>query len=139
MIYKSSENKSCYFPPLLSNGEISFAVDAEGMIGYTSDDYQKKGVCAFDGIVVRSARRSAMCNDVRARLFPFGKFTFNEGTDIKQWTQELNTIKGFFESDCLYESGATIHSKGFIHPVYNIYALQKIIENINKENLHITV
>ena len=131
MTYHSEENKNHYFPPMLSNGDISFAVDAEGMIGYMLEDYKKKGINAFDGIVVRYARRSAMCNDVRARLFPFGKFTFREGSSLEQWTQELNVENGFFESECLYESGATIRSKGFIHPSHNIYALQKTFENIS--------
>ena len=111
MTYRSEENKICYFPLVLSNGNISFAADAEGMLGYTFDDYKKKGVRAFDGIVVRYARRSAMCNDVRARLFPFGKFTFSEGTPLRQWTQDLNVEKGFFRSECLYESGATIRHR----------------------------
>ena len=114
MIYNSEENRNCYFPALLSNGEISFAVDAEGMIGYTMEEYNQKGVRAFDGIVVRSARRTAMCNAVRARLFPFGKFTFSEGGNLKKWSQNLLVQKGFFESDCLYESGTEVHSRGFI-------------------------
>ena len=97
MTYHSEENKICYFPPMLSNGNISFAADAEGMLGYSYDDYKKKGVRAFDGIVVHYGRRSAMCNDVRARLFPFGKFTFREGSSLEQWTQELNVENGFFE------------------------------------------
>ena len=130
MTYHSEENKNHYFAPMLSNGDISFAVDAEGMIGYTLEDYKKKGINAFDGIVVRYARRSAMCNDVRARLFPFGKFTFSEGTPLRQWTQDLNVEKGFFRSECLYESGATIRSKGFIHPTNNIYARQKTFDNV---------
>ena len=77
MLYKSSENNRCYFPPLLSNGDISFAPDAEGMLGYSLNDCKERGVQAFDGIVVRAARRSALCNSLHARLFPFGKFTFS--------------------------------------------------------------
>ena len=131
MLYRSTENKNCYFPPLLSNGEISFAPDAEGMLGYSFIDYQNKGMHAFDGIVVRSARRTAMCSSLRARLFPFGKFTFSEGSKLQKWSQNLLVEKGFFESDCLYESGTVIHSQGFIHPEYNIYALQKTFEMVN--------
>ena len=58
MKYASSENRACYFPPMLSNGEIAFAADAEGMLGYTNDEYRAKNLHAFDGIVVRSGRRS---------------------------------------------------------------------------------
>jgi len=131
MKYNSEENRNCYFPALLSNGDISFAADAEGMIGYTREEYCQKGVRAFDGIVVRSARRTAMCNELRARLFPFGKFTFSEGSNLTKWSQNLLTHKGFFESDCLYESGTAIRSQGFIHPECNIYALQKTFENVS--------
>lgn len=131
MVYNGSENKKCYFPPLLSNGEISFAPDCEGMLGYSFEDYNSKGIYAFDGIVVRSARRSALCSNLQARLFPFGKFTFSEGTPLKDWSQALECEKGFFESDCSYEDGAEIHSKGFIHPELNIYALQKTFKGIS--------
>ena len=78
MTYNSKENKR-YFPPLLSNGEISFAPDSEGMINYRWNDYAKKNIKAFDGIVVRSARRTAKCTNLNARLFPFGSFSFCEG------------------------------------------------------------
>ena len=134
MTYKNSENKKYYFPPLLSNGEISFAPDAEGMLAYSAEDYKNKGMHAFDGIVVRCARRSALCNGLQARLFPFGKFTFVEGSDLKDWSQSLEPEKGFFESDCFYESGTEIHSQGFIHPEYNIYVLQKTFNNIKQNS-----
>ena len=130
MVYHSSENKKCYFPPMLSNGEISLAPDAEGMLGYTFQDYLNKGVKGFDGIVVRAARRSAMCHNLLARLFPFGKFTFSIGSTLEDWSQTLETEKGIVESDCFYEDGTKIHSKGFIHPEFNIYALQKTFDNI---------
>ena len=130
MTYNSIENKPCYFPPLLSNGNISFAVDAEGMIGYSSDDYKSKGITAFDGIVIRYARRTALCNTLQARLFPLGKFTFCEGSNIENWSQTLETEKGYFESNCTYERGTQIYSKGFIHPDVNIYALRKTFKKI---------
>ena len=95
------------------------------------EEYNQKGIYAFDGIVVRSARRTAMCNALRARLFPFGKFKFLEGSNLEKWSQNLLVEKGFFESDCLYASGMTIHSTGFIHPEYNIYALRKTFEYVN--------
>ncbi len=129
MIYHNSENKKYYFPPLLSNGKISFAPDSEGMLGYSSIEYRNKGVTAFDGMVVRSARRTALCNTLQARLFPFGKFTFYEGSPLEDWSQSLEVERGIFESDCLYEDGTEIHSKGFIHPELNIYALQKVFKN----------
>ncbi|MBQ7038988.1 MAG: hypothetical protein IJN39_00300, partial [Clostridia bacterium] len=132
MTYQSYENSKCYFPPILSNGEIAFAADAEGMIGYTVDDYKAKDISAFDGIVVRTARRSPMCNNLTARLFPFGKFTFDEGSVLKEWSQTLNPEKGYFESDCNYSDGTKIYSKGFIHTKLNIYSLQKTFKGIKE-------
>lgn len=131
MLYKSSKNKRCYFPPLLSNGDISFAPDAEGMIGYSLNDCKERGVQAFDGIVVRAARRSALCNSLHARLFPFGKFTFSEGSALESWSQNLEVEGGYFDSTCEYKSGAKIYSKGFIHPNMNVYALEKRFTEID--------
>ena len=125
MIYHSYENKKCYFPPLMSNGEISFAPDAEGTLGYTADDYSRKGVGAFDGIVVRSRRRSALCTNLKARLFPMGKFVFGSNNTLEKWSQELLSDDGCVVSECFYENGDSIKSKCFIHPSLNIYSLQK--------------
>ncbi|MBE6607906.1 MAG: hypothetical protein E7633_05090 [Ruminococcaceae bacterium] len=125
MKYNSSESRKDYFPPVISNGNISFAPDAEGMIGYTFSDYRNKGVSAFDGIVVRSARRTGICNGMQARLFPFGKFSFYEGSPLDTWEQELCVEDGCFNSDCHYNDGVKIYSQGFIHPELNIYALKK--------------
>ncbi|MBO5939553.1 MAG: hypothetical protein J6Q82_08695 [Clostridia bacterium] len=125
MTYHSTENRSCYFPPFLSNGEITMAPDAEGTLGYTKPEYRQKGITAFDGIVVRAARRSGLCHSLQARLFPFGKFVFRANSNLTEWSQTLRAERGFFESDCLYEDGTSIHSQGFIHPEQNIYALKK--------------
>ena len=48
MTYHSTENRECYFPPMLSNGDISFAPDAEGMLGYSARDYQDKGFAVME-------------------------------------------------------------------------------------------
>ena len=133
MTYHYNDNKACYFPPLLSNGEISFAPDAEGMLGYTMAEYKERGMHAFDGIVVRVARRSAPCRDLQTRLFPFGSFTFHQGSPLADWSQTLRVEKGVFESDCRYADGAVIHSEGFIHPYRNLYALQKSFMNLSGE------
>ena len=125
MTYSSFQNRPDYAPPMLSNGDISFAPDAEGTLDYIYADYFKKGIDAYDGIVVRAARRTALCNSLQARLFPFGKFIFREGSQLVEWSQTLMAEKGYVESDCLYESGTKIHSQSFIHPNANIYALQK--------------
>ena len=128
MTYHSTENRECYFPPMLSNGDISFAPDAEGMLGYSARDYQDKGFHTFDGIVVRSARRTGVCNLLQAKLFPLGRFTFGTEGRLSTWSQTLRVEKGCFESVCDYEGGEQIASKGFIHPDIPVYALQKRFE-----------
>lgn len=133
MMYDNSRNSDCYFPPVLGNGEIAFSPDCEGMIGYTYKTYKEKGIGAFDGIVVRCGRRTNNnARTVTSRLFSFGKFTFNEGSQLQDWTQELKTDEGCIESVCSYVDGAKIFSKYFIHPKMNIYALQKTFKNIGK-------
>lgn len=132
MRYHSSENRTCYFPPLLSNGSMAFAANEQGTIGYRAEEYREKGVRAFDGIVVRAGRRSPLCNSLYARLFPLGEFMFEEGSSTESWWQNLEVEKGYFESNCVYQSGTEIYSKGFIHPDINVYALQKTFQKIGK-------
>ena len=59
-IYHSKDKRSCYFPPLLSNGDISFAPDAEGVLDYVNDDFKPKMKYAFDGIVVRAGQNGLL-------------------------------------------------------------------------------
>lgn len=127
--YNSQDGRECYFPPLLSNGKISFAPDAEGMLGYSMDDFKAKNMDAFDGIVVRTERRTALCENLQARLFPLGKFIFTEGSELREWSQTLETENGIVKSHCTYSDGTEISSKGFIHPELNIYSLQKKFKN----------
>lgn len=139
MTYNSTQNEKCYFPPMLSNGDISLAPDAEGMLGYTQEAYQKSDMHAFDGMVVRCARRTAIATSVRARLFPFGKFIFGQGSALENWSQSLDIENGFFESDCKYADGTGIRSKGFIHPDLNIYALRKSFETDGTKRVYFDV
>ena len=88
LTYNSTENKAFYFPPFLSNGEIAFAPDPEGALGYTKEDFAKKGIHhCFDGMVVCSARRCAPSNQTNAALFSFGKWIFHEE---KVWSKFFN-------------------------------------------------
>lgn len=134
MTYHSTEHRACYFPPLLSNGEITMAPDAEGTLGYTKVEYRQKGITAFDGIVVRAARRSALCHTLQARLFPFGKFVFGTSAALSEWSQTLRPELGLVESDCLYKDGTKIHSQSFIHPEQNIYVLKKTFQVSKKQS-----
>ena len=137
MIYNSETNSECYFPPILGNGDISLAPDFEGMIDYMAEDYEKKGLCAFDGMLARGGRRSnnskkMMCS----RLFSFGKFKFSEGSTPKEWSQELLCEKGRVESRCEYSDGAVLNTECFIHPKYNIYAVSKTVEEPSENNTY---
>lgn len=133
MMYDGNKKLDCYFPPILGNGEIAFAPDCEGMLDYTFEQFEKEGLEAFDGIVVRCGRRSN--NNARvgtSRLFSFGQFSFHEGSELKRWTQDLKVENGCIESVCAYQDGAEITSHYFIHPKLNIYALNKTFNNIGE-------
>lgn len=133
MLYKKDMNSEFYFPPILGNGDISLAPDCEGTLNYTAEDFNKKGVEAFDGMVARCARRTANTKSlIRSRLFSLGKFTFNEGSTLLDWSQELITQKGCIKSVCSYEDGANIDTECFIHPGINIYAVNKTFDGIGK-------
>ena len=130
MLYNSKDNSACYFPPILGNGEISFAPDCEGTMNYTMSQYVEKGLTAFDGLVVRCGRRcSRTARTGNSFLFSFGRIFFGEGSRLEDWSQELIEEKGCVESNCTYADGVNILSNAFIHPTANIYALNKVFEN----------
>lgn len=130
MQYESKRNASCYFPPILGNGEIAFAPDHEGTLNYSAAQYKVKGISAFDGIVVRCGRRTNKNRRINARLFSLGSFSFNEGTAVNEWSQELVPEAGCVKSTCFYADGAQIHSTCFIHPGCNLYALNKVFNHM---------
>lgn len=132
MRYHNVTNSPCYFPPLLGNGEITLSPDCEGTLRYTKDEFVEKGVNAFDGIVVRCGRRTGVRHDEEGRdkMFPFGKFIFREGSDLKEWSQELDPVYGVVTSHCSYEDGVEIDSECFLHPEKNLYALKKTFHGI---------
>ena len=95
MLYNSKDNSACYFPPILGNGEISFAPDCEGTMNYTMSQYVEKGLTAFDGLVVRCGRRcSRTARTGNSFLFSFGRIFFGEGSRLEDWSQELIEEKG---------------------------------------------
>ena len=133
MLYQGKTNAESYFPPILGNGDISLAPDCEGTLNYSFEQYEKKGLSAFDGIVVRCGRRSNNnCRVGQSKLYSNGKNIFNEGSPIEDWSQELVEDKGYVQSTCAYKDGAKIFTKSFIHPELNIYAINKTFENIGK-------
>ena len=135
MIYKSDMNLEYYFPPILGNGDISLAPDCEGTLDYTADEYEQKGLMAFDGIIARCGRRSNNNKRLtRSRLFSFGKLKFLKNIELKSWSQNLVCEQGRVESNCLYSDGTDIHSECFIHPEYNIYALSKTFNKIENDS-----
>ncbi len=125
--YRSIDNADCYFPPILGNGEISLAVDCEGGLNYSADEYYQKDVLGFDGIVVRCGRRCNLNSRTKtSNLFSFGKIIFEEGTSLKEWEQTLIVEEGMVESKCEYEDDVKIFTKAFIHPKLNIFAINKV-------------
>ena len=132
-MYKSTDKKACYFPPIISNGKITFAVDCEGSLNFKSSDFTKnfnaiggKVFNTFGGEIYHAGRRSLIYHDgPKGDILSFGTFSFNNGSEITDWTQELYENKGFVESVCNYADGSEICSKSFIHPQYNLFAVQK--------------
>ncbi len=128
----SKSNSECYFPPILGNGEISLAPDAEGTMNYTAASYAKRGISAFDGIIVRCARRTNNNKRLRdSKLFSFGKLLFGSCSELKEWSQQLEEERGLVSSKCEYQDGSVIDTMAFIHPKMNIYAVNKTFHKVN--------
>lgn len=137
-MYNSKSGRSCYFPPFLSNGEIAFAVDKEGTLGYTANEYQNKGITTFGGQVVRRARRTAKAKAVNTRFFSMGSFRFDFGEECTDFSQELSVHEGCVRSTCRYPHGTT-ETECFIHPSLNLFALKKTFRCGEKRRVSFSV
>ena len=127
MRYQSTLNAPDYFPPILGNGEISFSVDCEGA---TDFDAAYNGIRAFSGVIFRAGRRLPIFpNRTPARILSFGRLTFDAGSPLDAWEQELSETEGVVRSSCSYENGMKVDSECFIHPQANLYALEKCFSN----------
>ncbi len=132
MLYCSKENNASYFPPMLGNGDVSFAVDPEGTLNYTARDF---GVMhAFDGVLFRAGRRMSMRHDaMRACIMGLGKWIFLSGDRLCEWEQELMVERGLVRSDCRYRDGLRVHSECFLCREDNLYVLTKRFENVQED------
>ena len=82
MRYKSEQKSECYFPPLLGNGDLSFAIDAEGTVHYEEKDFG--GMECFDGVSYRARRRLQVGHErVPAKILSHGKLWFEKGEELK--------------------------------------------------------
>lgn len=125
MVYQSTEERACYFPPILGNGEISLSPDCEGGTAYEKKDFPAIDV-APSGCIFRAGRRLPILpNRTPAKILSFGTLGFDRGVKPDVWQQELISEKGIVESQCHYPDGATVASTAFIHPHCNLYALEK--------------
>ena len=124
MIYSSTENREDYIPPILGNGEITFGASCEGTFSHTQSDFN--GILTFEGCLFRAGRRLCVTHDRgKGDILSFGRLSFDTGSKLSDWTQELIPEYGLQKSVCRYDSGVEISSEYFIHPSENIYALRK--------------
>lgn len=126
MKYSSFETEKIYNPPMLGNGDVVLYVDKEGTLNYERLNFEHPSGCVF-----RAGRRLMWKHDVRppAKLLSFGMFSFARDTDVVEWEQELIETDGMVRSKCCYGDGGVVYSTSFLHPTYNIYALQKHFVN----------
>lgn len=123
MIYKSTEPREDYCPPILGNGDISFAVDAEGTLAKRTLPDVKNVPSPY---IFRAGRRGVLNydKDERANLFSFGSFYFRLGSKLIDFEQELVASEGYQRSVCRYACGE-VKSRFFIHYDSPLYALEK--------------
>jgi len=125
MIYSSKENRKDYFPPLLGNGDITLWADREGSVCDTED--RSHGPRGPKGCVFRAGRRTAFTHSqsVQGVLMQWGSLWFSCESVVREFTQELDPVKGTVLSHCDYEDGKSVDTVCFVHPQYNLYAVQK--------------
>lgn len=126
MKYNSKTRAACYYPPILSNGEIVIAPTAEGDICYTKEkdfpDFKK----AYDGCIYRAGRRAIEgVPNFEAALLSFGTFKFLRGANLKEFEQELCINEGCVRSLCEYSDGARVYSDSVVCQDKNMYVLKK--------------
>ena len=122
--YHSREAREDYAPPFLGNGDIAFAVDAEGGMSYSTDEYQSRNFKICYPAVFRVGRRLARGHK-NAELLPMGSFVFCGEGDLTDFSQSLDIKRGRILSECRYDNGIKINSDGFLCRDKNIYLLKK--------------
>jgi len=122
--YYSRTPREDYAPPFLGNGDIAFALDCEGGMSYSTDEYESRHFKIGYPAVFRAGRRLAKGHR-NAELCPMGSFVFREGAGLVEFSQSLDVKKGRVYSECHYADGETIVSDAFLHREKNLYLLKK--------------
>ncbi len=129
MKYNSRTRSECYYPPILSNGDIVIAPSADGTVGYTKDKDFPDFKRAYDGRIYRAGRRViGWLPNFDTALVSFGSFSFSRGAELVDFEQELCVDEGCIRSDCLYSDGARVYSDCIICQDKNMYVLRKRFE-----------
>ncbi|MBE7001881.1 MAG: hypothetical protein E7421_04175 [Ruminococcaceae bacterium] len=125
MIYSSKENRRDYSSPLLGNGDIALWADPEGSVWNTED--QRKKLHTPKGCVFRAGRRTAFTHGqpTQGVMMQWGSLQFSCGSVVREFTQELDSVNGTVLSHCEYGDGRFVDTVCFVHPRYNLYAVQK--------------
>jgi len=125
MIYHSKTESKNYFPPMVGNGDIAFSVDKEGCTDFEESDFPETK--AYGGYIFRMGRRLAKLPNYKdsASLFGFGMLSFNEGSDILEWSQEICETSGIVRTFCKYSDGISIDTESFLLPDKGVYIIRK--------------
>jgi len=128
MIYNSKEKRVDYYPPLLSNCDITLYPDYEGSVCYTREDYPD--VIGYAGRVFRAGRRQSVSHKQGspAPLLWWGAIKFDCGSAVDSFTQELNDENGYIFTSCEYENKLSVDTTCFVHPKHNTYAIKKVFK-----------
>ena len=138
MLYEKKMNSPTYFPPMVGNGDVAFSVDCEGVTNFEMSDFG--GMKAYSGYIYREGRRLAVLPSYSAsgELFGFGRLSFDEGSALADWSQELLPVGGFVRSECLYEDGATVNTESFLLRGRGVYLLRKTFRGLPAEGKDVT-
>lgn len=126
MIYDSTKHRPDYAPVLVGNGDMAFAVNAEGTLGYQKADLPGlKNL--WTPCIFRAGHRLGinLHKGINANLLTFGSFSFDAGCQVAHFTQALLLPEGYQRSSCTYADGSRISSRFFLHQEKNLYTLEK--------------
>ncbi len=131
MIYKSTYNRKDYCPPILGNGDISFAVDAEGSTSGSNNENVRLAPSAH---IFRAGRRTVInvSKNQKANLFTFGSIKFRYGSELDHFEQELVLPDGYLRSVCKYGDEEVI-TQCFVHQDHPLFAIEKQFDCDDKE------
>ena len=126
MIYHSEQRSSCYFPPLLGNGDLTFSIDCEGAVNARADAFGN--IAGYHQVIYRAGRRLGIHHDSEpGAILSFGKIWFGSDSSVVSFEQELIEKDGLIKSVCEYANGMRILTEAFIHPDFPLYCVRKTL------------